>query len=386
MIILPDKERRVGRVLLPLARKDWIAPSARRSIYGIADRTRWRVTARLHDGHVRWCGWFDDREDADAFVAALFTGSIVSEPALWDLPTPSWHPDVGRAIDILYAVTQTIALTTTGTYTLQRPYDWNNYSNSVQLIAGGGSGRGPGAADGGGGGAYSAASNIVLTGNPQYQVGAANTNSSAGDSYFNGTSLAAASVSAQHGTNGANASAGSQGGSAGAGIGTTRYSGGSGGQGYAYSGGGGGGGAGGPHGNGGSGAYAQSGGGGAGGGGASGGGNGSSLGGGSLGAGGANYLGQYLSPGAGGNGGNNSRDGVNGFAGIDIDGTSIGAGGGAGGGGGSGHRGGNGGLYGGGGGGAGDGNTVTSSGGQGVIYITYAPLVSVGLSIPMLGM
>ena len=70
MIILPDRNIPRSKVLMPMRLRDY-APSQRTCTFGIENQTRFRLTARLHDGHIAWKGYFDDRDDADAFLAAL---------------------------------------------------------------------------------------------------------------------------------------------------------------------------------------------------------------------------------------------------------------------------------------------------------------------------
>ena len=75
---LPEpKSSRLVRVrpqekfLIPVDRLDWIQPSQRVAIFGIESQTRFRLTARTHDGHIVWRGWFDDRDDFDAVLLAI---------------------------------------------------------------------------------------------------------------------------------------------------------------------------------------------------------------------------------------------------------------------------------------------------------------------------
>jgi hypothetical protein len=287
-----------------------------------------------------------------------------------------------------------IYLTSGSSWTV--PGDWNNANNKIEVIGGGGSGGVAygGGGSGGGGGAYSSVSNLALTpgASPTFSVGLGGTGGygAAGtNTWFNGTSLSAASVSAQGGTGGLNNAFGSAlGGQAASGIGTIKFSGGNGAGGG--NGGGAGGGAAGPHGSGGAGGHY-------GGGGYTGGGGGGGADGGSAGANGYDTIG-----GSGGNGwlgngggvGNCNLGGVpfNGGGGSGGYGYSCGGGvgsmnsafdathgsGGGGGGGGSsypntGRQGGNGATYGGGGGGGGTINAIGGNGANGIVVITYTP-------------
>lgn len=117
-----------------------------------------------------------------------------------------------------------VILTTASVSPWTVPGDWNNAANTIETIAGGGSGAvvctATRNAAGGGGGAYNKATNVALSGTAQFQVGAggaavsltaptaANTNGNNGtDTWFNGTSLASASVSSQHGSGGSSTAA-----------------------------------------------------------------------------------------------------------------------------------------------------------------------------------
>lgn len=273
------------------------------------------------------------------------------------------------------------------------PANWNNANNKIEVIGGGGSGGVVYGAGGGGagGGAYSSISNLALTPgvSVSYNVGIGGTGgygAAGGNSWFNGTGLSSASVSAQSGVGGANNTvAAVAGGQAANGIGTIKYSGGNGG--YGGYGGGGGGGAAGPHGNGGrggnygGGTYT----GGGGGGGADGGSAGADDNGVISGNGGNNWQGTgggvgNCVPGTGGGGGSGgygySCGGAAGSMDTSFDAT-HGSGGGGGGGGSSytstGRPGGPGATYGGGGGGGGSINAIGGNGAQGIIVITYTP-------------
>lgn len=214
-------------------------------------RIRQRLTARLDDGHVVWRGWFDDREDLDAFLYAMAAGSLHYERELWRLPTPWWHPDLNEGV--IYAVDTVTYLTTpTGSnQTYNVPADFDPGKNNTQLIGAGGSGAidssGANSANtGGGGGAFSKQTNISLTpgGTAIYQIGTGGpaklgdditpTNGvTGGDTWFNGTSMASPpTVGAKGGgagqTGGSNANGGT-GGAAASGFGATKTNGGRGG-------------------------------------------------------------------------------------------------------------------------------------------------------------
>ena len=365
MIVLQDRHAPVGNLLLPQARVEWIASSQRPSFEPLehGTLTRWRVTARLHDGHVAWRGWFDDREDADAFLYAMASGSLPYERELWSLPSPEWHPDIAPP-EAVYAVATLTFITATGAGTYTVPADFNSSNNTIETIGGGASATGSG-----GGAAYSQIANLALTPGASINRTVA---AVGGDSFFNGASLAASSVGAK-GTSTITGAATTSG------IGTIKYAGGDGANG--------GGGAAGPNGAGntapgtGVGGSGDAGFGGAGGTAGAAGGNGGGGGTGQTGNPGAGGTEWDASHGSGGGGGQGGRGGDS------SNGGTIG---------GAGGNGGAGGLYGAGGGvggsgGSGSGAPAGGSGAsgvgkQGIIVVTYTPATSAGFSISMLGM
>src|SRR5215472_3001634 len=206
MIILPDRSAPRAKLLLPQRRLEWDQPSQRVG-FGIPDQTRFRLTAFLDDGAIRWRGWFDDREDADAFLFAMACGSLHYERELWRLPNPWWHPDLGEGVHYDFA-TVTFLTSSPGTnVSWPVPSDYNSANNLAETVAGGGGG---GSGTGGaGGGAYSAIANLTLTpsGTATRRVGVAGAGGVAGsgsgvtggDSWFNGTTLANSSVGSKGG-------------------------------------------------------------------------------------------------------------------------------------------------------------------------------------------
>lgn len=142
-------------------------------------RTFYRVRARLHDGHIVWQSVFKDREDFDAFLWAIATGSLRYERELWRLPTPHWSPDVGEELTFDFA-TVTFLTTTGSNQTYTSPADWANSNNSIECIGGAGSG-GAGSlhSTGGGAGAYSKITNFSFatpgTTTATYRVGSGGT-------------------------------------------------------------------------------------------------------------------------------------------------------------------------------------------------------------------
>ena len=211
-------------------------------------------------------------------------------------------------------------LTTTGAGTWTVPSNWNNASNSIEVLGGGAGGNSGGGTKGPGGGAYSKVVNQTISGSIAYSVGVGGTVGSGGDTWFGNAAYGSAIVAAKGGTI-------SAGGAAASGIGTTKYSGGNGESSYNNSAGGG---AAGPNGNG-------------------------------------NNGGGYASGGSADAG----FGGAGGYAGAGSPGTEWDASHGCGGGGGGSNigAGGPGGLYGGGGSSS---QTAASKGGQGIIVITYS--------------
>ena len=239
------------------------------------------------------------------------------------------------------AQTSVIYLTSGTTWTV--PSGWNNTNNTIEVIGAGGESSGIG---GSGGGSYSRISNLSLTPGSRvtYQVGAAGGSiKTTGATWFNGTSISNASVSAEGGCS-ATATSGCTN-STTSNVGTIVFAGGKGAggnKGLVENSGGGGGGAGGPHGVGAPGTAGTD---------------------SSAGSGGAadNGFG-----GAGGAGGSPLSGGGAGAEYYTAGGVAAGSGGG---GGGLYYLGpGSGGNYGGGSGGAGN-----AAGGNGLIVITYAP-------------
>lgn len=306
-----------------------------------------------------------------------YTQEATTTPAAFQLQTQA-SPLSSLFGEKVFAQTTSFLTTGAGTgpQTWNVPTDWNNSNNQVACI-GSGSFANSGGGVGGGGGAYASTSNIVLTpgGTALYSIGASASSTSvvptvtpARVTYFNGVSSSTASVECDWGT------FFGTGGTVAHSIGTTKFAGGNGAN--PSSGGGGGGGAAGKNG---AGKNAAAGVGSVGGGG--GGANNGSVGSGQTGGngvggtgGGAANTNGTAGTGGGGGGGNASTAGGSGAIDTSLD-SSHGSGGG-GGGGGSGSAagvGGIGGTYGGGAGAGGIGSGTNSSGGQGLIVLTYTP-------------
>lgn len=383
MIILPDKNIVRTKFLISVPEFEWRDPSQAQQKDQLGNsvfRTSFRIRARLNDGFVKWTGWFDSRNDYDAFLWAIVTGTLKYERELWKLPTPQWHPDIGTDLSYDFATQRLITSTSASNQTDTVPSDWNSNNNTIETIGCGGSAAtraSAGGCTGGGGGAYSLVSNIALTkgasvtfflatGPAGVSTAGTGFNGTAGSNvWYNGTTVSNASVSSFPGQGGqiglfSSTGASAAGGTTG-GVGTTKYAGGAsgtatspGGTSYAASGGGG---AAGPSGIGGTSSNASS---------------------SSTSAGGTGNNGTTAGGAAGG------TTGSVGNSGTEF--TTAGCGSGGGGGVGTNAIGGNGGNYGGGGGGGcGSGTTTSGSGIQGIIVATYSTPPA-GFNMPMLGM
>ena len=193
MFIRIDPHLSRSKILLPVPKTEWVYSRAlpRDQFNSPVITIGFRLRAKTHDGKIVWSGWFWDREDADAFLFALITKSILYEKELWRLPTPEWHP--GISPDLVYDfVTQTVLTTTGSNKTYTSPSDWNNSDNTIECLGGGGNGANSSSAihvTGGGGGAYAKISNFSFaapgTTTATYRVGAA----SGGDTWFNNATL-----------------------------------------------------------------------------------------------------------------------------------------------------------------------------------------------------
>lgn len=387
MILLPTGPK----ILLPQKKAEWSPSlSLRRDQFGNEERKIvFCLTGYLSDGAKRKF-WFEDRDDADAFLHAMAMGTLVREPELWRLPVPNWHPDIGEGLVYEFATVTFLSSTSQATYT--KPSDWNDANNFIASVGGGGSGGCSNRASsinanasGGGGGGFGIYNNLTLSGNATYQCGiggAAKNRTTAGqtagsdglETYFNGATYAAAPTGATPGIGGKASSSTAASAAGGTGKGTGSNSGGASGAAAATSNSAsatGGGGAGGPN-----------------------------------GAGVASAATSNSSGRASTDGGNGdaSLGGVGGGAATAAspggDGTEYGSAGSGGGGGGSSGAvgthgtGGAGGNYGGGGGGASSGSTSTAdtnltsgAGTQGNIVVSYTPIVPAsGFNLAMMGM
>ncbi len=254
-----------------------------------------------------------------------------------------------------------IILTAAGAGTWTVPADWNSSNNKIEVLGAGAGGASfnftSAGSVGGGGGAYSNITNLALTpgATVNYAIGtggAGETSSKAaqggGDTWFNATVYASASVAAKGGSAVSSGNTGGAGGAAASGIGTVKFSGGNGGNSGTNNAGAGGGGAAGPDGNGVNGVAGAS--------GSSS--NGGAGGAGDNGSGGTGGIGGTSGSKAGGTGSASTISGGGGGGGYSSDGNG-GTGGTAG--------------AGGGGGGSGDNPTIGGQAANGEIVITYTP-------------
>ena len=374
---------------MPVLKREWMTPSVtqRKDEFGNENRTCFKLKARLNDGFTKWTGWFEDREDFDAFLWALVKGTLKYERELWDLSLPNWDPDIGE--NVTYEFATVTFLTTTGANTYYVPSDWDSSGSKIDCIGGGGGGGVALSAGsnrhgaGGGGGGFGRKLNFSLTpgGTASYSIGVsgvgptrssagASTGGTGGDTFFDNTTYASATVGATGGTGGAAAQNNTfpvNGGVGGTGKGDSSASGGNGGSittGASNS--------------------CRTGGGGA----AGFNGNGTSAGG----AAGSNVRTNGGSGDAGFGGAGGTSAGVNGVAGTEYQVSPARGSGGGGAGASSGGDGGNGGNYGAAGGGASGESAfntqIGGSGAQGLIIVEYIPVPTINSlsNMPMLGM
>lgn len=177
MIILPDRHIPKARILLPMRASAWREPSQAqpKDQFGRQNQTRFRVRARLCDSHTVWCGWFDDRDDFDAFIWAIAIGQLHNDPYTQRLPTPFW-PGLDPWVVYDFATVTLLTLTASSPYS--KPGDWNDASNTIECIGAGASGASitTGAtryATGGGAGAYSLITNFTnfISSQAVYNIG-----------------------------------------------------------------------------------------------------------------------------------------------------------------------------------------------------------------------
>lgn len=155
MIILPDRNIPRAKFLLPMARQVW----QRLPPYVIGQT--WIAQLFRADRSMVWQGHFEDREDADEFMAAMFAGTLKADGYLQRLPVycPDFEPHLLDDPGISYNMVTNIGIgPSSGNWSV--PGDCvglrSKAGEFVDVIAGGGSGAaangGFGGAGGGGGG------------------------------------------------------------------------------------------------------------------------------------------------------------------------------------------------------------------------------------------
>ena len=167
MIILPDRSISRGRFIVPAPKRDWMpsSQSLKKDQLGNVNRCRHRIRAYRY-GQKVWDGWFDDREDFDAFLEGIATGFLKYDRYLWRLPTPAWSSDLGDGLQYDFATYYYFTTTDTATaWTF--PVGYNDSNNQHHIIGAGGAGgvaRAPSGAcnaSGGGAGGWAYALNVT---------------------------------------------------------------------------------------------------------------------------------------------------------------------------------------------------------------------------------
>lgn len=153
--------RTTPRVLMPVPRFEWREPSPAqpKDEFGNQNRTRFRLEYWRRDGGLLEQHWYDDRDEFD--------------DALWRIIENPLAPDVVP----MFAVVTTITAPVGSLQTYNKPTDWDNANNYVGSLGGGGAG---GAANkaasvaaqatGGGGAGYGLKNNITITGSTNYWI------------------------------------------------------------------------------------------------------------------------------------------------------------------------------------------------------------------------
>lgn len=225
MIILRPYELKIYPVV---PRSEWREPSLSmpRDMFGNPEwSVLFNVSAWL-DGCEVWKGWFESRDDADAFLWAAVTRTLHIQRSLCHIPNPIWSPGWYKDEDIVWQYATTNYFTSGTSTTI--PSDWNSASNTITAIGGGANGA-DGTFDGktgyagvgGGGGACSRVTNQSYTASASRtrQIGASGTDTFLKDD-GNSTNAVLAKGAGSAGTQ--------AGGDAASGTGTTKYSGGNG--------------------------------------------------------------------------------------------------------------------------------------------------------------
>jgi hypothetical protein len=220
------------RILLPVPKWDWREPSIAlpKDQFGRQDRTRFKLELWHRDGRLVDLQWLDDRDEFDAALYRV----LIEEP----------HADLVP----MWATVVTLTGTAGSNQVYNVPLDWDSANNTVECIGGGASGGAARQATrrvgtGGGSGGYGLDNDHVLTpgGTATYQLGAGGVGvttpgttttingNDGGDTWFDGTTYAGASVGALGGQNGVGSTTDANGGAGGGGKGDASFTGGRGG-------------------------------------------------------------------------------------------------------------------------------------------------------------
>jgi len=184
MIILPDRNiTRQTKYLKPIPRNQWYGPHPYGPDVNLHFQT-WVAQAFRSDRSMVWHGHFEDRDDADAFMWALYSGTLKTDPYLKRLPVycytfdqrqipircPSgFDPDMLDDLGIMYNMVTNIGIgPSSGTWTA--PGDCYGLASRagefVDCIGPGGGGAGSNLgtqAGGGGGGGAARLYNLALS-------------------------------------------------------------------------------------------------------------------------------------------------------------------------------------------------------------------------------
>jgi hypothetical protein len=176
MIILPDRNIvRQTKYLKPIPRKQWYGPHPYGPDVKLEFNTWIAQAYRASDHSMVWHGHFEDRDDADAFMWALYSGTLKNDPFLKRLPSfcyrfdqrqiPIWapggfDPEILEEYGIMYNMVTNIGIgPSDGTWTA--PGDcWGLANRAGEFVDAIGPGGGGAAAyqaiqsSGGGGGGF----------------------------------------------------------------------------------------------------------------------------------------------------------------------------------------------------------------------------------------
>lgn len=224
-------------ILPPVPKFQWRARSAAQAKdqFGNENQTRFRLRLRLNDGHVKWVGWFDDRDDFDAYLWAVvlqIDSGLPIPPALRNYVIEEYgDPEYWPGLQYDFATVSFLTSPTGSNQTWTSPADWDNATNTIEILASGGTGGVKTAStqshytSGGGGGEYRKLTNFSVatpgTTTATYNIAAAaagasatqtgstnvQTNGNAGtDTWWDGTTRAGSSLGAIAGGRGIPAS------------------------------------------------------------------------------------------------------------------------------------------------------------------------------------